>query len=160
MLVLIRTYLQRGSHNKNIMQARARCQKVASESDDPSRKVGCFILNQDGDELAHGTNKLPKGCQLLPERVQSPLKYLWIEHAERNAIADAAKRGVSLQNCTLFTNYWPCADCMRMIIQSGITKVVSLHEPDFEHHRWGQQFQISMQMLEEAGLHHTIIQEH
>jgi dCMP deaminase len=137
----------------------ARFTEIAGHSDDPDRKVACFVLNQNGDEVATGTNKLPRGCINTTERVTRPLKYLWIEHAERNAIFDAAKRGASLQNCTLFTNYWPCADCMRAIIQSGITKVVSLDGPNFEHQRWGQQFRISMDMLEEAGLNHTILNE-
>lgn len=136
-----------------------RCSEIARDSDDPHRKVGCFILNRDGQEVATGTNKLPRGCTPTPERISRPHKYHWIEHAERNAIFDAVSRGVSLEGCTLFTNFWPCADCMRAIIQSGIVKVVSTSQPDFEHERWGQQFRISMEMLNEAGLHHTILRE-
>jgi dCMP deaminase len=48
-------------------------------------------------------------------------------HAEMNAIAQAAKRGVSTKNCTLYTHMEPCWECAKLIVQSGIQRVVAQH---------------------------------
>lgn len=134
------------------------CAQVATESDDPHRQVGCIILDSDGNQIATGTNKLPRGCAVTEHRIEKPHKYTWIEHAERNAIFSAAKRGVSLEGSTIFVNWWPCVDCTRAIIQSGIQKIVAPSLPDFEHPRWGQQFRTSFEMVEETGLNYTILE--
>jgi hypothetical protein len=51
---------------------------------------------------------------------------------------------------------FPCSDCSRGIIQSGITKVVA-PKPDFEHHKWGEHFKASINMLEEACVEVTLL---
>lgn len=58
------------------------------------------------------------------DRLVSPEKYHWFEHAERNAIYNAARVGVPLEGCIMYTQGTPCADCGRGIIQSGIKKVI------------------------------------
>lgn len=127
------------------------CDRVAADSDDPHRKVGCIIVNSDGDVVVSGTNKLPEGCSLQENRITKPDKYMWIEHAERNAIYKAARQGINISGMTMFINWWPCVDCTRAIIQSGLTKIVAPHRPDFEHPRWGAHFRTSFEMLEENG---------
>ena len=55
-----------------------------------------------------------------------PEKYKWIEHAERNAVYNAARMGAALAGCTAYLNWEPspCSDCCRAFIQAGITTVV------------------------------------
>lgn len=49
-------------------------------------------------------------------------------HAEQNAIADAAKRGVSIDKSTIYVTHYPCINCAKMIIASGIKKVIYLND--------------------------------
>src|SRR5260370_31751671 len=51
-------------------------------------------------------------------------KYLWIEHAERNAICNAARAGTAAEGCTIYVEIMPCMDCARAVVQAGITQVV------------------------------------
>lgn len=134
------------------------CAQVANNSDDPHRKVGCVILDSDGHLISSGTNKMPDGCTVTERRTSKPQKYTWIEHAERNAIYSAAKRGVSLEGSTIVLNYWPCVECTRAIIQSGIKKIVAPRMPDLNHPQWGDQFRISFEMIQETGLNYTILE--
>ncbi len=60
----------------------------------------------------------------VPERLVRPTKYLWIEHAERNAICNAARAGTATEACTIFVEIMPCMDCARAIVQAGIIEVV------------------------------------
>ena len=130
----------------------ARCVQISETSHDPHRQVGCVITSIDGTVLVTGANRLPIGIQVTDEKVTRPLKYLWIEHAERNAIYEAARKGISLEGCVIYLNWWPCVECSRAIIQSGIRKVVAPEMPNLEHPRWGDQFKLTFKMFEESGV--------
>ena len=81
------------------------------------------------------------------------MKYKWTEHAERNAIYNAARIGMSLKGCTIYVTHLPCADCTRAIVQVGIKRVVvdadSLENADFAS-RWSEDDKITKDMLDEA----------
>lgn len=119
---------------------------LAGWSKDPSTKVGAVIVGPDNDVRAIGYNGLPRGIDALPDRFMRPQKYVWIEHAERNAIYTAARNGVPLNGCRLYLNWFPCADCARAILQAGIVEVVSV-EPDWNHETWGEQFVQAKELL-------------
>ena len=123
----------------------------ALNSPDPTTKVGCVIYTKNRETI-HGCNDFPSGIKNLPERLERPAKYNWIEHAERNAIYNAVKNGISLDKSTMFLNWYPCIDCARAIIQSGISVLVCENEPNYNHERWGEQFKIVTQLLEEASI--------
>jgi len=72
-------------------------------------------------------------------------------YAEINAIVNATRNGVSLKNSTIYCTFFPCNECAKAIINSGIKKLIS-YEPDFLHSRWGESFRISHEMLEECGI--------
>lgn len=127
------------------------CGHVAKLSKDESTKLGCVIVGAHHEIRASGYNSFPRRVNdYVPERQQRPLKYKWFEHAERNAIYNAALVGVSLLNCTLYCEWPPCTDCARAIIQCGISEVVvrSKEVPD----RWKEDIAISFEMLAEAGV--------
>lgn len=130
---------------------------AASRSKDPSRKVGAIIVGPHLEVRATGYNGIPRNVADLPERMQRPAKYLWTEHAERNAIYNAALTGVSTQGCTLFVQYHPCADCARAIIQSGIAGVYC-PPPDMQP-RWSDSMTAASLMLAEAGVEVNYIGE-
>src|ERR1017187_3678670 len=83
------------------------CKVVAARSKDPNTQIGCVIIRDD-----------------VPERLVRPTKYLWIEHAERNAICNAARAGTATEGCTVYVEIMPCMDCARAVVQAGITQVV------------------------------------
>lgn len=99
-----------------------------------------------------GYNGIPRGCDDgVESRYDRPTKYLYTEHAERNAIYHAARHGVSLKDCRIYVTLFPCADCARAIIQSGITKIIA-PEPDTTHEVWGEHFKAAIEMMKEAKI--------
>lgn len=125
---------------------------VSGKSKDPSTKCGCVIASPDNDILVLGWNDLPRGIAHRADRHQRPQKYIWTEHAERNAIYNAGRMGVSLKGAKLYVTRMPCPDCARAIIQSGIISVNSIvYEDEFE---WAERTKTveACFMLKEAGV--------
>lgn len=117
-------------------------------SKDKHTKVGCLIMRNE-QVLSVAWNEFPRGVKDTEERRERPLKYKYTEHAERNAIYAAARAGEALRDATMYLPYYPCSDCARAIICSGIRELVC-HRPDFECPTWGQEFRIAGEMLHEA----------
>ncbi len=120
----------------------------AGMSKDPSTKVGATIANPDKRICATGWNGFPSGIGDLSSRLANrETKLTYTIHAEMNAILNATQ---SLKGCTLYTwPFPPCSDCMKHVIQSGITRVVSLTVlPE----RWKESFRIAIDMANEAGI--------
>lgn len=131
------------------------CDHVASWSEDRDFHVGCVIVGPEGREVrTTGYNGLPRGVGAKDDARfdrASGEKFFWFEHAERNAIYNAARAGVSLQGCTAYVNRFPCADCGRALIQSGITHIVAPPIPEADG-ALDHSFQVSRIMLDEAGI--------
>jgi dCMP deaminase len=125
--------------------------QVGTKSVDRSRKVGVVIANRNREVVAVGFNAFPRGTRDVEARHVRPAKYLWTEHAERNAIYDAARRGVGLDGCTMYLPWFPCMDCARAIVQSGIERLVALR-PDLADRRWGEHFGAAIQLFRECGV--------
>jgi dCMP deaminase len=88
------------------------------------------------------------------ERQERPEKYFWFEHAERNAIYNAARIGVSLKNSTIYlTSGLPCMDCARGIVNSGV-KIVWCKEvcTTKNKEKWEESQMKSLQLLNECGI--------
>lgn len=102
----------------------------AMRSKDPNTQVGACIVNEDKRIVGVGYNGLPKGCEdedFPWEREGEFLetKYPYVCHAELNAILNSIK---SLKNCTLYVALFPCNECSKAIIQSGIKEIVYLSD--------------------------------
>jgi len=136
---------------------------IGMTSKDPSTKVGAVIVGQDDEVISVGYNGFPRKVgDLDSERYKRPIKYSWIEHAERNAIFNAARIGVSCRGAKIYIPFYPCPDCARGIIQSGIKEVVideniaelligSLTLND-------EKLSVSLEMLKEANVSVRLIQ--
>jgi dCMP deaminase len=126
---------------------------VANEfSKDPSTKVGCLLLSpSDLTILSQGYNGMPRKLLETPERWERPLKYLYVRHAERNAIDNAARSGTRIDGCICVVTFLPCMGCAGSLIQVGCTEIVT-PTPDFEHPRWGEEFRRSNAMFTELGI--------
>lgn len=126
--------------------------EMAKRSKDPSTQVGAVVVGPDLEIRSLGYNCFPRGVDDgAPGRLERPLKYKWLEHAERNAVYNAARVGIPLKGCDMFVSWLPCSDCARAIIQSGISNLVveDLSIPD----RWREDFLVSLVMLREAQIH-------
>ena len=129
------------------------CDLVAEKSKDPSTKVGAVIVGKNNEVVSTGFNGFPRGFKDkdVPERYERPLKYDLTEHAERNAIYNAARIGSRLDECKIYVNSLPpCTDCARGIIQSGIKEVVIVDKDIPE--RWRNNCAEAINMLEECGV--------
>lgn len=125
---------------------------VAGWSKDRSTKVGAVIVDDDNRVLSIGYNGFPVGVNdEANSRHERPAKYLYTEHGERNAIYSAARNGIPLKGATIVLRWYPCADCARAIIQSGIKNMIC-DEPDFKDERWGEMFKASYTMFTEADI--------
>ena len=128
---------------------------AATKSKDRGTRVGAVVVGEGHTVLSTGFNGFCRGVSdSIEERYQRPLKYLFTEHAERNSCYAAARNGVSLKGATLYMNCkgYPCADCARAIIQSGIAEVVS-RQGSFEGKGdWAASCAVAKEMLEEAGV--------
>lgn len=96
-------------------------------SKDPNSQVGCCIVSQDNKILSMGYNGFPIGCSdddFPWEREGEPLdtKYLYVTHSELNAILNYS--GGSLAGAKLYVSLFPCNECAKAIIQSGIKEVI------------------------------------
>jgi len=129
---------------------------VASKSKDRSTKVGAIITDQDNIIVATGFNGFPRGVDDdMSQRHERPAKYSFTEHAERNAIYAAARKGITLSGCKIYISWFPCCDCARGIIQSGIVEVYIdardfLNKKTYWDERWYDQMVDSVDMLTEA----------
>jgi dCMP deaminase len=86
------------------------------------KKVGALIV-KDSTIISDGFNGTPKG---FPNDCEDPNgdTYWYVLHAEANAMLKVAKSTQSTDGATLYVTYSPCKDCSKMIIQSGIKKVI------------------------------------
>ncbi len=137
------------------------CYLVGMRSKDPQTHVGSIIVDSDNVLVATGYNSLPRGID--PDKEGSRLsrengeKYFWLEHAERNAIYNAARRGTTLKGCKLYVPWTPCTDCARGIIQTGISEVI-IHKNGQEFYdkntngKWIESYRKTAAMFLEAGV--------
>lgn len=125
---------------------------VGRWSKDESRKVGCVIVGSSNEIRAIGYNGFPRGVDDdVEDRRDRPSKYKWTEHAERNAIFHAARVGISLEGCRMYLPWFPCMDCARAIVQTGIVQLICLR-PDYSDPQWGDDFVVVPKLLEEGGV--------
>jgi dCMP deaminase len=121
-------------------------------SKDRSTKMGCVIVGPGLEVRSIGYNGFPRGVNdNIEARHARPAKYLWTEHAERNAIYNAARGHTELDGCTAYVPWFPCMDCARGLVQSGITTVVAF-KPNFDDPKWGEDFKNTVILLGEAGV--------
>lgn len=100
-------------------------------SKDPSTQVGACIVNSEKRILSMGYNGMPRCCsddEFPWDKNENPLdsKYLYVCHAELNAILNCASGNV--RGCTVYTTLFPCNECAKAIIQSGIAEVVYMSD--------------------------------
>ena len=130
---------------------------VRRKSKDTSTKCGAVIVGPDKQIVSTGFNGFPRGIdEIDPKRWERPIKYQFVEHAERNAIYNAARSGISLLACTLYLFGMgpptsPCTECAKAVIQSGIGRIVGRSYKAVPG-KWADDFSFACTLLEEADV--------
>ena len=129
-------------------------QQVNLKSIDNNTQIGVVIVGKDNEIVSTGYNSFPRGIDdSVEERQDKPEKYFWFEHAERNAIYNAARIGVSTLGTTMYmTCDISCADCARGIINAGIKTVVFTKSTKPWNQIWKDSAERSIKMFEEAKI--------
>ena len=104
---------------------------AAERSKDPSTQVGACIIDNNNRIISTGYNGFPKGCSddEFPwnrDAAAGETKYPFVVHAELNAILNA--QGTSVVNSRLYVSLFPCNECAKAIIQSGIKEVIYMSD--------------------------------
>ena len=104
---------------------------AAKRSKDPSTQVGACIVSDDNIIISTGYNGMPKGCsddEFPWERdgADNDTKYPYVVHAELNAILNA--NGRDLRGSRIYVALFPCNECAKAIIQSGVKEVLYLSD--------------------------------
>lgn len=128
----------------------------ALRSKDPSTQVGACIINTDLRIVGIGYNGLPKGAddKTFPwgsEGEYLETKYPYVVHAEANAILNATQ---SLKDSKIYVTLFPCNECTKLIIQSGITEII--YESDKYQHT--KEHQAAVKMLDAAKVSYRKIE--
>ncbi|XP_060729280.1 deoxycytidylate deaminase-like [Tachysurus vachellii] len=130
----------------------------SKKSPDPNTKVGACIVNEEKKIVGVGFNRMPNGCEdkfpwarEATNRLENKLyrletKHVYVCHAELNAIMN--KTSVDVKGCTIYVTLFPCNECAKVIIQSGIKEVVYLSNKYADR----DETIASDRMLNEAGI--------
>ena len=125
---------------------------AACRSKDPSTQVGACIVSPEKIIISTGYNGMPKGCsddEFPWGREGAETKYPYVVHAELNAILNA--NGRDLRNSCVYVALFPCNECAKAIIQSGIKEVVYLSDK----YAGTPENLASKRMLDAAGVKYT-----
>ena len=101
----------------------------AQRSKDPNTQVGACIVSSDNKILSMGYNGFPIGCsddEFPWNREGDDTKYPYVVHAELNTILNATGR--NLRRARIYVSLFPCNECTKAIIQSGIKEVIYLSD--------------------------------
>ncbi len=102
---------------------------ASKRSKDPNTQVGACIVSTDNVIISTGYNGFPYGCsddEFPWDRDGEETKYPYVVHAELNAILNAGGR--NLKGAKIYVDLFPCNECAKAIIQSGIKEVIYLYD--------------------------------
>jgi dCMP deaminase len=124
---------------------------ISTWSKDPKAKVGCVIVDPENKNIKTiGHNCLVRDFEkekYAEKYYEKPLKNTFMEHAERNAIYKAAECGISIKKCFIFCTHFPCPECSRGILKSGICSAVVLESSCNSYFRKSNAFEIEQSKI-------------
>ena len=129
------------------------CYEYAKNSNHPSTHTAALLV--EGDKIIlKGKNVLPEGVKEVKKRFEGADKHIYLNHAERDVVYKAAKKGIKTKGLTMVMPWIPCIACANAVISSGI-KILVVHAQMIERTRegWQEELLNAVQILEEAGVH-------
>ena len=127
---------------------------ISKRSKDPNTQVGAIIVSKDDRILSVGYNGFPNGCSddefpwARSAKREYDTKYPYVVHAELNAILNFRCDNKAFEGSTLYVTLFPCHECAKAIIQSGITRLVYLDNK----YQDTEDFKESLRMLKAASI--------
>ncbi|KAK7096812.1 hypothetical protein V1264_003871 [Littorina saxatilis] len=124
----------------------------AQRSKDPRTQVGACIVSEDNKIVGIGYNGMPIGCSddVMPWGRDShdvlETKQLYVCHAELNAVLN--KNAADVKNCRIYVALFPCNECAKVVIQSGIREVIYYSDK----YAAKDEFKASRRLLNIAGI--------
>lgn len=109
------------------------CKLVATRSTCNKKSVGAIFVNKDYEILTTGYNGSPKGfrhCKDYSCIIDDNGHCIATIHAEQNAIIQAVKHQINLKDTILFVTWFPCFNCIKLLVGLGISKIIYLEEYD------------------------------
>jgi len=127
---------------------------VAQRSKDKSSKFGALVLGPGMEIRSSGWNGAPRGCnadedERFDERAE---KYMWVVHAEANALINAARTGTAVEGCTMLVNGPPCMGCAKLIVQAGIKRLYCTAPSEAFYERWKGDIDRARALFAEVGV--------
>jgi dCMP deaminase len=119
----------------------------AKRSKDPNTKVGACLVGEDNKIIGIGYNGFPRGCSDEIYPWTKPEKYLYVCHAELNALLNA-NNYLMIKGSILYSTLFPCNECAKIIIQLGVKKIIYLSD---QYHDTIQ-MKASREMLDSANI--------
>lgn len=132
-------------HSKKML---VKAYTFALNSPDPSTQNGAIVISGDGGAPIFGCNTFTWGMKPSPKRLERPLKYTYVEHAERNAIFAAASVGAALEGGIMWCPWAACTECARAIVQVRIKTLVRHKQAsDRSPERWIESIALADEIL-------------
>lgn len=131
-----------------------RCLSIAKNSPDPRTQNGAVITFSNSPSIIDGYNGFFYGINETEDRLNNrDLKYIYITHAERCAIGQAAREGLSTLGATLYASWIICPDCANAAIIAGVKRIVG-YKPllELSPKEWLTPIEHGLTMLREAGV--------
>ncbi len=163
------------SRKKDIYYLKEAFRTARDLSQDPNTQTGAVILNTEGDIISRGANRLhlklrdKYSLNLPKEIIERPAKYLNLIHAERDAIFNANRKGKSLVGCTIYTTWSPCYFCAEVVINNGISRVVThqstidwykeVRKNTYERYDWNKSNEKGLNALKDNNVKYECLTE-
>jgi dCMP deaminase len=130
---------------------------TAVNSPDASTQNGAVVIDNTGRMLSDEYNRFPAGVKETEERWQRPQKYMYVSHAEHNAVVVALRRGVGitvdLEHVALACPWAACDRCAVTIVESGIKTLIRIPYHGSEtHSRWDDSILVGDEIMREGGV--------
>lgn len=126
------------------------CYTHAKKSHHPTTHNAALLIKSNKIML-RGLNILPPGVKYRKERFEGENRHFYLNHAERDVVYKAARKGLITDGLTMVMPWLPCIPCANAIITSGV-KTLIIHKQMIERTRkkWQQELRNAVQMLKEA----------
>ena len=127
----------------------------AMRSKDPNTQIGACIVSNDNRILSIGYNGTPNGYEddKFPwgrEGERLDIKYMYVCHAEMNAVLNYRGNRKELENAKIYVDMFPCNECAKIIVQSGIKEIVYSRTYDYDHH--SDEMEAAMRIFDACGV--------
>jgi len=141
------------TRNKKYRELLRECYKYSRKSDHPSTHNAALLVDKSGKIVLKGLNILPPGVKKRKERYEGENKHKYLNHAERDVIYKAARKGIKTRGLTMVMPWLPCIPCANAIITSGIKKLI-VHKQMIIRTReeWKEELINAVRMMKEAGV--------